>query len=357
MSPALPHIRRPWHPEPATEAAAAWVLLQEEGELGDADQRRFADWLAEDESHVRAYEDALWALDAAARHAGDPEIMAMRGAALSARGSRRRIWGWAGGSAVAAAAAAAIVFFAMPHSAPVESPIGVATRVVETTADPRISIYQTGVGQRSAIRLPDGSVATLDTDSRIRVAYSDKQRGIYLLKGQALFEVAHGKPMPFQVYAKGQRITAVGTVFNVRIEGDDVRVSMVEGTVKVRTLPPPNAPADLPVKELTLTAGQTIVAAPAQPLVAKPVPVRDVATWKGGVLVFNDTPVSEAVAEINRYNTKSIAIADAAVGNYRVSGVFKSNDPERFAAAMADVLPIEVTHGPDGAPTLRAKGE
>lgn len=349
-------MRHPWDPAPVSEAAAAWVLLQEEGELSEASQRRFADWLAEDEAHVAAYEDALWALDAAARHAGAPEILAFRHAALSARGDRKRFWGWMGGVSVAAAAVvAAIALWTAPHEE--TSPIGVPVRVAEKAADPKASNYQTGIGQRSAISLPDGSVATLDTDSQIRVAYSDKERAVYLLKGQALFEVAHDKPMPFQVYAKGQRITAVGTVFNVRIEGDEVRVSMVEGTVKVRPIPPPGGDAGEPVKEITLTAGETIVAAPAKPLVAKPVEVRDVATWKGGMLVFNDTPLSEAVAEINRYNTRPIAIADTAVGNYRVSGVFKSNDPEHFSQAMAEIFPIEVTHAPDGAPTLRAKAD
>lgn len=350
-------MRHPWQPTPASQAAAAWVLLREEGELSEANQRRFADWLAEDEAHVAAYEDALWALDAAARHAGAPEMQALRSAALSARGDRKRFWSWAGGAGVAAAAAiAAVLLWSAPHEQ--DTPMGTATRVAEKTADPKTSNYQTGIGQRSAISLPDGSVATLDTDSQLRVAYSDKERAVYLLKGQALFEVAHGKPMPFQVYARGQRITAVGTVFNVRIDGDEVRVSMVEGTVKVRPIPPPgDTGAGTPAKEITLTAGEAVVSAPAKPLVVTPVAVRDVAAWKGGQIVFNDVPLSEAVAEINRYTTRPIAIADTAVGGYRVSGVFQTNDPEHFSQAMAEVLPVEVGHAADGAPVLRAKAD
>ena len=347
-------LRRPWHPEPAAQEAAAWVLLHEEGELSETNQRRFADWLAQDPAHVAAYDDALWALDAAARHAGDSQMLALRNAALAARGGRRRFWGWTGGIGLAAAAAAGIVFWTAPVA---QSPVGVATRFAHNAADPRASTYQTGIGERAAISLPDGSVATLDTDSRIRVAYSGAARAVYLLKGQALFEVAHGKPAPFEVYARGQRITAVGTVFNVRIDGDEVRVSMVQGAVKVRPAATPDGDAGMPPKEITLTAGETMVAAPAQPLVVKPVPPRDVASWKGGLLIFNDQPLSDAVAEINRYTTHPIAIADTAVGNYRVSGVFKSNDPEHFAQAMAEVFPVEVTHAPDGAPTLRARAD
>ncbi len=56
-----------------------------------------------------------------------------------------------------------------------------------------------------------------------------------------------------------------------------------------------------------------------------------VVSWKGGGLMFNDTRLSDAVAEINRYTQRPIAIADSTVGNYRISGVFKSNDPEHFS--------------------------
>ncbi|RYE03873.1 MAG: DUF4974 domain-containing protein, partial [Sphingomonadales bacterium] len=264
------------------------------------------------------------------------------------------VWGWAGGLAVAAGIAALTLWIApLGH----EVPIGTATRVADKAADPRVSSYQTGIGERSAISLPDGSVATLDTDSRIQVAYSDKERRVYLLKGQALFDVAHGKAAPFEVYAKGQRITAVGTIFNVRIEGDEVRVSMVEGSVKVRPIPRPGADSGIPVKELTLSAGEAVVAEPARPLVARAVDASQIASWKGGLLVFNDTPLSEAIAEINRYTVRPIAIADAAIGKYRVSGVFKSNDPEHFSQAMTEVFPLEVTHATDGAPTLRARAD
>ena len=347
-------LPRPWRPEPASEAAAAWVLLQEEGELSETNQRRFADWLSEAEGHVAAYEDALWALDAAARHAGAPEMLALRNAALMARGSRKQFWGWTGGLGLAAAAAAAIALWTVPPGQ--YFPTGTGTRVAEKTADPAVSNFQTGIGQRSSVSLPDGSVATLDTDSQIRVSYSDKERGVYLLKGQALFQVAHGKPMPFQVYARGQRITAVGTVFNVRVQGDEVRVAMVEGTVKFRATPPPGGDAGAPASEVTLNAGEAIVATPSAPLVVKTVDVRDIASWKGGVLVFNDVPLSEAVAEINRYTTRPIAVADGRVGKYRVSGVFKSNDPDHFCDAMAELFPIAVSRAADGAPTLRARG-
>jgi transmembrane sensor len=345
--------RRSGRAAPAHEAAAAWVLRQEENPLSESEESAFAEWLNHDTRHVAAYQDALWALDATARHAGEPELLALRGAALAAVGSRKLYWSWAAGLAAAAALIAAVsLWLTTPAAGPL---IGKASRVAERTFNPNRSVYRTGIGERSAIALPDGSVATLDTDSQIRVAYGPTERGVYLLRGQALFEVAHGKPAPFQVYAGSQRITAVGTKFNVRLEGAEVRVAMVEGAVRVRAIPQQPSDATLPVGEMILSAGEGLVAQPDKPSVVSNVDATQVVSWKGGVLTFNDTRLSDAVAEMNRYTTRSIAIADGAVGNYRISGVFKSNDPEHFSQAVAEVLPVDVTHAPGGPPTLRTR--
>jgi transmembrane sensor len=346
-------LKRSGHPEPASVAASEWVLRQEEDELNDANKQRFADWLAEDPSHVAAYEDALWALQAVAHHAGEPEILSLRSAALSARGYKTRLWWWTGAlSAIAVVFAGLLLWFGTP----IDRGMLVRTSpdVMDRLASTGELAYHTDIGERSVVALPDGSVATLDTDSRIRVAYTGQERAVYLVKGQALFDVAHNEQVPFQVYAKGQRITAVGTIFNVRIEGERVKVSMVEGSVKVRTLPPPGKVA-VPVQELILSAGELAVAETARPTVVRAIDARQVASWKGGLLVFNDTRLSEAVAEINRYNSEPIAVADPAVGAYRVSGVFKSNDPEFFSRAMAEVLPIEVARTSDGSLVLKAR--
>ncbi|MGI9170655.1 MAG: FecR family protein, partial [Caulobacteraceae bacterium] len=234
--------RRPGRPEPASEIAARWVLGQEEGALAEREARRFADWLAEDPAHVAAYEDALWALDATARHAGAPELMALREAALAARGGRRRRPAW--GAAIALVAASVLAFWLGGPSLLGLSPdfapgVGVARRAARPAVDPSHAEYRTAIGERSAIALADGSIVTLDTDSDLEVAYSAGERGVHLLRGQALFEVAKGQRAPFQVYAKGQRITAVGTVFDVRLDGDAVKVSMVEGVVRVRATDSP----------------------------------------------------------------------------------------------------------------------
>jgi len=70
--------------------------------------------------------------------------------------------------------------------------------------------------------------------------------------------------------------------------------------------------------------------------------------------VFDDAPLADAVAEINRYTTHPVVLADAGIGAYRVSGVFKTGDPERFAQSMAEVFPLTVDESGDS-PELKSR--
>lgn len=341
---------------PAGEAAARWALRREDGPLADADERRFEEWLAEDPAHVAAYEDARWALDAFARHASAPELMAMREAALSMdERPHRRKWRWAGIAGALAASSIGIWMLTMQLAGP---PPPADRPATTQAASPDRAIYKTAIGERLAVTLPDGSVVTLDTDSRLELAYSSTARRVRLVRGQALFEVAPGRALPFQVQARDQLITAVGTVFNVRLERDAVKVALVEGVVRVQADPDaPRTSSQAPTRELVMTAGEIAEVRSAAPIVARQADVAQAASWRTGRLIFDDAPLSEAVAEINRYTARPIVIVDPSVGSYRVTGVFRSSDPDRFSQAMAEVLPVSVSYGPDGSPTLRARRE
>ena len=335
----------------ALAEAARWALRHEEGELSSREADQYQRWLDADPAHAQAYEDANWALDATVRNAGAPELQALRIAAIAIPTSGHR-GAWRAVS-FGGAIAASLIGLWLLSPAPIDRTSRETVTVAERTADPLRAEYRTAIGERSAITLPDGSVAILDTDSHLKVAYNGAERGVRLVRGQAFFEVAKAT-LPFQVYAADQRITAVGTIFNVRVDGERVRVALVEGIVRVRSEREVDGPA-APMRELVMTAGDLLEVAPAAPLVVRSADVGRLASWTGGTLIFNDTPLADAIAEINRYTARPIAIADASVGGHRVTGVFKSNDPERFSAAMAEVFPIVVTHAPDGAPVLNER--
>ena len=93
--------------------------------------------------------------------------------------------------------------------------------------------YSTSVGGVVSIPLQDGSRMTLNTDSQVRLALTDKERGVVLVRGEAFFEIAKDPKRPFVVSAGGRRIVVVGTKFSVRRTEDDVRVAVTEGKVRM----------------------------------------------------------------------------------------------------------------------------
>jgi len=327
------------------EIAADWLLREEEGRLSSADISRREAWLAADPSHRQALADVRLALVTASEGATDPELMAMRTRALAAR--PERAWPL---SRSAAAVAAAILVSAGAWWLVAPSLRGPPAGAQMQPGNPNAALYRTAVGERAVVTLPDGSIATLDTDSEIKVAYTGNERGVYLLRGQALFEVAKHKPTLFQVYAGRERVTAVGTKFNVRLDGggenSKVRVALLEGVVKVS----PVAAVDRTAthQSVTMAPGELLEAKAAAPLVVVATDTERVTSWRSGVLTFNDTPLAEAVAEMNRYTTRPIALADPKLASLRISGVFKTGDPEHFAEAVSEAFPVTVSLEADG---------
>jgi transmembrane sensor len=337
--------------------AAGWLERQEAGQLAAADQARLDAWLAADAEHARAYEAMARVYAVADEHAAEPEIMGLRQAALAARASDRRpMWRAAAAAGLAVAVGLGWSGVASLSGAPsaTPSPIARVAEALSASADPASAIYRTKVGERLTFNLPDGSVTTLNTDSILKVAYSDGERGVKLVRGQALFEVAKNKQVPFRVYAGDRRITAVGTVFDVRLDGRKVKVALVEGVVRVA----PAGPATVkgaPEQQVQMTAGEVLEAAPAAPMLVASADTRRSVAWKSGIVEFAGEPLSQAVAEINRYTNHPITIEDPAAGAYRVSGVFRTGEPELFAQMMTEVFPVEADTASDGAIVLKRR--
>src|SRR3546814_15562064 len=102
--------------------------------------------------------------------------------------------------------------------------------------------------------------------------------------------------------------------------------------------------------------GETRVATEGiKPWLAK-VDVDQALRWREGFVEFSDSTLADAVAEMNRYSGKQIVLRDAATGNLRVSGVFRTGKPERFAAIVGELLPVRQRDLPDGGVELSAQG-
>ncbi|MDF0545761.1 FecR domain-containing protein [Sphingobium sp. H39-3-25] len=95
--------------------------------------------------------------------------------------------------------------------------------------------YRTNVGEVSHVRLADGSVMHLGSNSAVEVRLSPSIRTVRLLSGDVSFDVAHDKARPFDVSVNDSVIRAVGTAFNLRLKPALVELAVTEGTVDVRS--------------------------------------------------------------------------------------------------------------------------
>lgn len=315
-------------------AAAQWAVRLADGPLGSEDTIALQAWLDADPSNAAAMEAIVESWRAVEAYAGAPELLSLRQQALQSaerahrshapRGVRPR---W-----MAAAAAACLVLVAGGGWA---------------WLSPRA--YATGLGERRVVALADGSRMSLDGETRVRVRYALGRRSLWLDRGRAKFEVAKDPLRPFTVRSRGEEVVATGTAFSVEVIGRQVRVVLYEGHVAVlhtsrgvrQTLGVgrEQAPADK-----VLTPGHELIAAPGPgpklaAVLVRVDPVRSLA-WEGGQLVFEDEPLSTAVARINRSAATPLAIGDAATGQVRISGVFQAGDTGHFVQGLTAAFPV-----------------
>jgi len=201
--------------------------------------------------------------------------------------------------------------------------------------------YVTALGASRAIALPDGSRITLDTDSRIQVQMNSRVRTVKLERGQAFFEVAHDAQRPFTVDSGRLNVIAVGTAFSVRRDGPGIRVVVADGTVRLER---PGERNDM------LSAGGIARIQGAEPTrihQGQAAELERNLSWRSGVLTFRRTPLSEAVAEFNRYGTRRIVIRDPRIATLELGGVFRASDVEVFARLLETTFPIDASLHPD----------
>jgi transmembrane sensor len=331
------------------EAAAAWFGRQRITGLSEADRQAFAAWLEESPEHLEAYEavERAWSGVEAVRN--DPRVMALR------EDARRRNPPWRRLLAPLAMAAALLVV--APGGAWLAYSVGlIPNHELQTRS------YSTALGQRSTVKLPDGSVVTLNTDTVLRTEAAKGRRLIYLDKGQAYFRVAHDPAHPFIVNAAGRTVTAIGTAFDVRVDAGRFQVTLVEGKIRVEApVPEPasepqraddTAPARLQATEMV--AGTQLIAGTDTGWKLQEVDAPREVSWTTGQLEFLRRPLSEVVAELNRYSTTRIVIADPKLAAIPITGTFKPGDNTGFAAAVVSYGMATVVEDKDN--TIRLTG-
>ena len=208
-----------------------------------------------------------------------------------------------------------------------------------TTSRFRWTYFETGVGDNRRAVLPDRSSVFLNTDTRVRVRLASTRRDSELLRGEALFTIAQDKLRPFYVKAAGSLVCGMGTSFSVHIrdESRTVEVLVRDGRVEVgpsdghsgkRILVGSGARYASGGDSVVLGRGAWEIKHETSDYMARKF------AWTSGRISFEGETLAEAVHEFNRYNRRHLTIADPAIAQLRVGGLFDATDPESFAATL-----------------------
>lgn len=214
--------------------------------------------------------------------------------------------------------------------------------------------YATAVSEQRDVLLADGSRVTLNTDTALTVRYAASSRRLELERGEAIFAVKHDAARPFEVVA-GQTVTrALGTEFNVDLRSDRIRVSVIEGVVRVSAAADDGTSKVRPLVP-ALTKGRSAEFRDEDDrIVEAAADLKRIQAWRARRLEFSDTPLPEALEEFNRYSTAHVIIGTADLNTVRVSGVFRIGDTEGFLFSLREALGVQTLATQEEIVLLRA---
>jgi len=308
--------------ERASRQATEWlILLQDEPDATDV-RRRFDAWRAADPLNEAAWTDiqALLGLTAAKApvHSDlwQPFIAHSRSTARGSAPPGVELVAWVKRRwlllAMASAAACTMAIVAAPAA------------LVWLKAD-----YMTATAEQRRVELSDGSEMVLAPGSAVAVSFSMGNRDVRLIEGEAFFHVKPDKARPFQVVAGSVNATVLGTSFDVRRDGAGVGVSVQDGIVQVA---PSNDASFVPER---LEAGQSVQVSWMGELKRTSELPQFVAAWRRGQLVAHEQRLGDAVEQLRRYYVGKIVLADDALGERRITGIYNLSDPEEALRGIA----------------------
>jgi len=298
--------------------ASDWFARKRSGAMTVHEAAELDAWLAVNPDHQMALDsiELMWAASEAIRH--EPTVLAIREEALKTRSPHRR---WALGALAASLAALVVTGAVYTHQ--------------QSALTPGPRTFSTSPGQTTTITLPDGSKVTLDADTVVRAHETPSRRSLDLVRGRAFFRVAKDPSRPFVVAARDKTVTAVGTAFDVSLQSNGVKVTLLEGKVKVDAREPalsPLAPARHQSTEMT--AGSQLTAPDDGSWRMAKVDASEETSWAAGQLVFAGKSLAQVAEELNRRSDKKVIIDDPTVGRAVISGSFDAGDVEGFVRAV-----------------------
>ncbi len=301
-----------------------WLTLFAGGNATEADLTAFKRWSERDPAHVDAFGRACLLWEAI----GQASVITTHSrSSVSRHHSAIPRRAFLGGALAASAAGAAYVA--------AKPPLGLWPSLSELAAD-----YRTAPGEQRTVTLVGGPSVDMNTRTSIvlRTLDDNNAERIELISGEATVATRHEMLRAVEIVAGNGHVTATDAVFNIRYEDNNACTTCVSGGLLVTA-------GD---RSAHLYAGEQIVYSASGLGAVAEVDATVVTAWRDGVLVFQSTPLAEAVAEINRYRPGKIIMTNANLGRRLFNARFPIASIGGVVAQIQHVFGASVTTLPGG---------
>lgn len=215
--------------------------------------------------------------------------------------------------------------------------------------------FVTQKGQRTSVRLNDGSQVRLNVNSRLTVPSSfGNQKRVVHLEGEAFFEVRGDSTRPFIVRSGGAATRVLGTAFNVGAypEDEEIKVVVAEGRVRLQAEDSPKQGRDDRQEErqdVVLTKNQvSLISRSGEQIIQREEDLSEHLAWMEGQLTFDDAPFDEVVRRLERWYDLEITLEeDRSPPPGHLNAQFDKDRPLSDVLLVIDAA-FDVRHERDG---------
>lgn len=210
------------------------------------------------------------------------------------------------------------------------------------------------------LALSDGSVVRLNSNAELIEDFDAAERRIRLRRGEAHFDVKKDPTRPFVVVVENVRLRAVGTSFNVNLLSSQVEVLVTEGRVRVNArLAADASEAMVEAGELAVVPASTVASeAPAGSILVERLNkarMGRLLAWQEHLVKLGGASLQELANYFEEHFGQRLILEDEEIGQLRVGGRIRSDDPNAFVNLLANTFDLEFEKGSGGFWILRKK--
>lgn len=301
--------------------AADWFERQDE--LTPKQRVDFENWLAESTAHREAY---LAVTDA---YCSDELTLALSNHNKAPPRVSQQLVYWAMAASVLLTVSLGWWLVAQMQIQPTAEPV----LVKNTNFEHKQHVAK--VATPSSVVLKDGSLLHLNAASALALVPDDSKRRVELQRGQVFFDVARDEKRPFIVDVDEVQVQVLGTSFDIERFVEKTIITVYEGAVRVSAS-----------QSINLVAGQQVSVISGELTKARDLAEKSsLPEWRTGWTKVKNQPITDVIAQLQRYTQKTIVIKRAVAEDVRLSGRFNLTEPETTLQLIAELNNLKLVEG------------